>query len=304
MSTLPEHADAGPKVLTPPGGHPSPISVRAKVLAVLVCAVMVCTFVYYVWEFREEMKRSVPRSRLATVQISGRWVECDAPFKDDELEWTCLGVIVEEDSSSLVIMANQDCLRLGALRWADELGVEVKAYELKCALMESKEFQRVTQFADCDGTWLDIVLLRVERGEARRGVNFDVAPICNRDSVRIGTEVVAIGAPNGSLPTETIGSVKSIAPPHVQGGEHAMIETNVMLTPHNSGGPLFGVIWGRRQLIGVNACVGSGAVGPKPAHFADEYTLKKDDWRWFNADPAGAASALKEIYRKSASPAR
>jgi hypothetical protein len=277
--------------------------VRAKVLAILVCAVMVCTLVYYVLEFREEMKRSVPRSRLATVQISGKWVEDDAPFKDDELEWTCAGVIVEEESTSLVILTNRDCLRLGALRRADDLGVEVKAYELKCALMESKELRRVTQFADCDGTWLDIVLLRVERGEARRGIDFDVAPMCNRDSVSIGTEVVAIGAPNGSLPTEIMGHVKSMAPPQGQGVEHSTIQTNVVLTPQNSGGPLFGVIWGRRQLIGVNACVRSDALGPKPASFADEYTLKKDEWRWFNADPAGAASALEEIYGKPASPA-
>jgi hypothetical protein len=278
--------------------------VRAKVLAILVCAVMVCTLVYYVLEFREEIKRSVPRSRLATVQISGKWVESDAPDSDDTLVWACSGVIVGEDGSSLVIMTHRDCLGLHDLSVADSSSVEVKVYELKCALMESTQVRGVTQFAECDDAGLGIVLLRCERGDLSRGVDFEVAPICNRDSVGIGTEVVAIGAPTGSLPTETRGHVESIAPPQALGVEHSMVHTNVMLTPENSGGPLFGVIWGSRQLIGVNACVRRDALGPKPASFADEYTLKRDDWRWFSANPAGAASALKEIYNKYASSAR
>ena len=74
-----------------------------------------------------------------------------------------------------------------------------------------------------------------------------------------------------------------------------MIQTDALINPGSSGGPLFVQREEWRSFCGINTFGGEG-IGF--AYCADEYP--KQDWKWFESSPRGAVAALKKIYRREA----
>jgi S1-C subfamily serine protease len=231
-------------------------------------------------------------SHLATVFLVGEWVERDL-ILDDAGNWTGSGVIVAEEGPSLIVMTNSHCLGVEDILKNQFETVDIAKFALAIATSQSNTLRKVTQFAKCKHKGLDVALIRIPREGLRRGVDYAVAPIFNRRVAKRGVDVVAIGAPRGLRGTETFGRVSALREP----GElspHPLIQTDAALNQGNSGGPLYAVIAGKRQLVGLNTFGYRDSQGLNFAFFADEYHA--NDWMWFDANPAGAVAALKAIH--------
>ena len=231
-------------------------------------------------------------SHLATVFLVGEWVEVDVMI-DDDRKWSGSGVIVAEDGPSLIVMTNAHCLGVKDILDGQIETPDIAQFALGIATSQSDKIRKVTQFALCKHRGLDVALVRVPREGLRQGVDYAVAPIFNRRVAKRGVDVVAIGAPRRLRGTETFGRVSAIREP----GElspHPLIQTDAALNQGNSGGPLYAVIAGKRQLVGLNTFGLRDSEGLNFAFFADEYHA--NDWMWFDANPAGAVAALKAIH--------
>jgi len=235
---------------------------------------------------------SAEHSRLTTVSMAGRWVESDM-LVDDSQQWTGSGVIIDEDADDLIIMTNSHCIALPSIVSGQPETPDIKSYEFAVVFAGSNQPRRVTRFAETQAGGLDLALLRVARGDLRRGTDYEIAPIAKRSFATQGQETVAIGAPLGLRNTETYGRVSAIRSAVEMGG-FSVLQTDAAVNPGNSGGPLFVVVDGRRFLVAITTFGFSGAENLNFAYFADEYGAR--NWEWFDANPAGVVKALRQIY--------
>jgi S1-C subfamily serine protease len=95
----------------------------------------------------------------------------------------------------------------------------------------------------------DLAVLKVDNVD-----NLTVAQLGNSDSVHLGDEVTAFGAPQGGRSTVTRGVVKAVHRPvtvSVDGTEIVIdaIQTGAAINDANSGGPLMDT---KNQVIGIN----------------------------------------------------
>ena len=290
-------------------------SLRAMAAVIAIATVAITGGAYLIWGFNESAPSvakqspglSPEDSLKATVTLRGGWLEEDFMF-DDSAGWSCSGVIVEEDGDSLVIMTNRHCIGVDdiAHQQSNERP-DIREYTLAVATHQSKEWRKVSHFAEAKAPMLDVALLRVPRGDMMRGVHYEVARIHGRDLVKRGQDLVAIGAPRTPSPnvvlrdTETFGRVSAVRSAE-ETGAHGLIQTDTTINRGNSGGPLFVVLAGRRHLVGLNTFSIKETVGLNFAFLADEYHAQ--DWKWFAATPEGAVAALQEINGVSARVAR
>jgi S1-C subfamily serine protease len=237
---------------------------------------------------------------LAAVFLVGEWIERDVLI-DDEAAWSGSGVIVAEDGPSLIVMTNAHCLGVKKIMEDQVETPDIAKFALGIATSQSNKLRKVTQFALCKHRGLDVALIRVPREALVSGVDYAVSPIFSRDVAKRGVDVVAIGAPLGLRSTETFGRVSALREPG-ELGPHPLIQTDAAINQGNSGGPLYAVIAGKRQLVGLNTFGLRDSQGLSFAFCADEYHA--NEWMWFDANPDGAVAALRSIYGVHAEVAR
>lgn len=97
----------------------------------------------------------------------------------------------------------------------------------------------------------DLAVLKVE------GVRLSPLPLGDSSDVRVGDEVIAVGAPLGLDSTVTAGIVSALNRPVSPGGAGSQtfinaIQTDAAINPGNSGGPLLNM---SGQVIGVNSAI-------------------------------------------------
>jgi serine protease Do len=95
---------------------------------------------------------------------------------------------------------------------------------------------------------LDLALLRVSGSLA----GLPAAPVGDSGKLRIGELVFAIGHPWGRLGAVTVGIVSGLGVVRGPGGRTRYIQSDVLLTPGNSGGPLLNA---RGEIVGINAMI-------------------------------------------------
>jgi S1-C subfamily serine protease len=87
----------------------------------------------------------------------------------------------------------------------------------------------------------------------------------NSDTVRVGDQVYAIGAPFGLSETMTAGIVSGLNRSNQASGLSGLIQTDAPINPGNSGGPLFNA---QGQVIGINDSIESPIAGNVGVGFA------------------------------------
>ncbi len=94
----------------------------------------------------------------------------------------------------------------------------------------------------------DIAVLKME------GTGYPAARIANSDSVEVGDQVFALGAPYGISETVTLGIVSAKRNDEVLEGfdKQELIQTDASINPGNSGGPLVDV---EGRVIGINTVI-------------------------------------------------
>jgi serine protease Do len=98
------------------------------------------------------------------------------------------------------------------------------------------------------GRDLDLALLRIKDAPG----DLPAAPLGDSDALRVGELVYAIGHPWGRLGAVTAGIVGSIDVVRGPGGRVRYVQSDVVLAPGNSGGPLFNA---RGEVVGINAMI-------------------------------------------------
>lgn len=299
ISSTPPTPDQGERAPQPHAiqarGLPG-LSIARGVVAVLVASTIgaIAFLVYGSSALTEE------QSRLATVFMNGEWVESDL-LLDDTSAWTGSGVIIGQEAGELIIMTNSHCLALPDIVAGQLETPDIARYGLGVCLANDTAPRPVRRFAETSAPGLDLALLRIDATGLRRGVDFEIAPIHSRSIATNGLKTVAIGAPLGFRGTETFGQVSAIRTV-TNDGTIEMVQTDAAINPGNSGGPLFLMQSGGRVLLAINTFGLRDAESLNFAHFADEYY--SHEWKWFEANPAGAVKALREIYGFEAEEAR
>jgi S1-C subfamily serine protease len=87
----------------------------------------------------------------------------------------------------------------------------------------------------------------------------------NSDTVQVGDQVFAIGAPFGLSETMTAGIVSGLNRSNQASGLSGLIQTDAPINPGNSGGPLFNTLG---QVIGINDSIESPIAGNVGVGFA------------------------------------
>lgn len=241
------------------------------------------------------------QSRLATVTMGAEFTERDI-FNDDEQLWSGSGVIVGEQGNNLIVMTNSHCM--GLLDIADsEVGPpEVERYGIVVWLSGGGKPIRATQFAETPTKGLDMALLKIPKGTLVKGRDYWVAGITPRQRAAVGDAVVLIGAPLDPAlhDTHTFGHVSAIRPPGTV-RRQGVLQTDAAMNHGNSGGPCFIAKGGGLHFVGINTFSEGEGLGLNFAYFADEYLSQQ--WQWYDANPAGAVKALREIYSREATTA-
>ena len=98
------------------------------------------------------------------------------------------------------------------------------------------------------GQTLDLALLRIKDTPA----DLPAAPAGDSDKLRVGDLVYAIGHPWGRLGTVTAGIVSGLGVVRGPVGRTRYIQSDVVLAPGNSGGPLLNA---RGEVVGINAMI-------------------------------------------------
>ena len=129
--------------------------------------------------------------------------------------------------------------------------------------VEAELADGATVLADVVGSdpWTDLALLRVPAGDAA-GEPAPFAELADSNAVRVGDAAIAVGSPFGLARTVTLGIVSALGRtlPSPRGGRRieGVIQTDALLNPGNSGGPLAGA---DGRVIGINTALHPGGQG-------------------------------------------
>lgn len=105
----------------------------------------------------------------------------------------------------------------------------------------------------------DLVLLRIA------AAGLPALPVRDARTLRPGELVLAVGHPAGMADAATLGIVTE-PPAEPPGGQRALIRTDVLLRPGNSGGPL---VDAAGRVVGINAMVAGGAAFSVPSYLVE-----------------------------------
>jgi serine protease Do len=130
------------------------------------------------------------------------------------------------------------------------------ASEVMVKLTDRREFRAKVLGSDPK---TDIAILKIE------AQNLPVVPLAQKDDLRAGEWVLAIGSPFGFDSTVTAGVVSAKGRSLPDDSNVPFIQTDVAINPGNSGGPLFNA---RGEVIGVNSQIFSQTGGYQGLSFA------------------------------------
>ena len=246
---------------------------------------------------RDEVVKGLGKSQLnlASITIFGSWSESDL-LGNQSSQWHGSAGAIRCEGGMLTLVSNSHCLGLAELSQSDSFadGIpDIVDYKLEVEFA-SGERRPVLRFGDQDG-FLDLAMLEVDSTNLSEGKDYVLLPFSNSVSYEQGTEVVAVGSPQGLSGTQTFGrisAIRDIPTPEPQ----RLIQTDAAINPGNSGGPLFlkfnddCYTW-----IGINTwkIVDADNLG-----FAiDSRNAIESKYLWYSADAKGAALAIAN-YRK------
>lgn len=232
--------------------------------------------------------------KLTAQTVVGEWEEEDT-FVNDRQLWTGSSGAVGKKGDRLYLVSNSHCLGLMELAMADDATdfvPDVLRYGL-AVQFASGEVREVLRFADQIGD-LDLALLEVDARGLKDGRDYVFLPY-KSVALDIGDEVVAVGSPLGLVGTHTFGKISALRPPS-QNQSFRAIQTDAAINHGNSGGPLFAKRKNKYYWIGVNTW---GIDGANNLGFAiDAQDAVRSEYKWYSANPQGAAGAIRENYRR------
>jgi hypothetical protein len=196
-------------------------------------------------EFTRLSKTSIP--------MSVYWREEDVAL-DDELSGTGSTCVLGVRDGYLILATNGHCLGLEELAVADGANDDPEVVEYAVSLhFPGNRVLRAEHFGWV-GAGSDIAFLTVPVGDHVEGRDYEiVVPGAEGETLEVGAEVVAVGAPLGLEGTHTFGRVSALrSMPDSDGGTIEMIQTDAAINPGNSGGPLFWKRGDRYAWIGIN----------------------------------------------------
>ncbi|GIW81592.1 MAG: hypothetical protein KatS3mg105_3399 [Gemmatales bacterium] len=233
--------------------------------------------------------------KLAAHTVYGSWSEADL-FGNQTQQWSGSAGVIKLKSGKLYLISNSHCLGLAELRQSDSWtdGVpDIVSYQLEVVFASGKR-KPVLRFADQDGS-LDLSMLEVDASGLTEGKDYVILPFSQSLALAEGDEVVAVGSPLGFQGTQTFGRISALREQQTP-ERHRLIQTDAAINPGNSGGPLF-VRTGKDRYywIGINTWK---VIGADNLGFAiDARDAMATKYRWYSANAAGAAKAIRTLYR-------
>lgn len=235
------------------------------------------------------------RLKLTAHTVYGSWSEADL-LGDETQQWHGSAGVVRQESGKLYLMSNSHCLGLLALKQSDLLsdGVpDIRSYHLEVAFASGKR-KPVLRFADQEGS-LDLSLLEVDASGLTEGTDYVLLPFTESLRLEEGDEVVAVGSPLGLDGTQTFGRISALREQPTPERQR-LIQTDAAINPGNSGGPLFvKTSKGQYYWIGINTWKMTDA--DNLGFAIDARDAMATQYRWFSGDAAGAAEAIRSLYR-------
>lgn len=139
-----------------------------------------------------------------------------------------------------------------------------KATKIIITLADNRTFEAKLVGSDPE---TDIAILKIEAD------NLPYAALGESSEIEVGDLVVAIGNPFGLAGTFTFGTVSAVGRPGMQSGFQRFIQTDTVVNPGNSGGPLLNI---RGQVIGINTAIHSRTGGYMGISFAVPIDIAKN----------------------------
>ncbi len=189
------------------------------------------------------------------------------------------GVWDRLEDGRLVLVTNRHCTLL------EESGGGT--YEMHVAFVDGSQ-RRVVRIG-LPNRDVDLCLLELDRP-------LPTAVILPRtdipwDELGPGVPVVAVGSPLGLDGTYTFGRVSAIREGTVLSRGGKWIQIDAAIWPGSSGGPVFAEHSSGWAWTGI-----ATAVGPRDVRFAVHVeSVMETDFRWYDADTAGAAAAARDV---------
>jgi S1-C subfamily serine protease len=253
---------------------------------------------------------TIEDARRTTVKLYGQWRETGYVF-DSTQSWTGSGVIVARDGNRLRIATNSHCLGLNALSQVIRLSSpDVGDYRLTIELIDGTKLS-ASRMAETPRHGLDIGLVEIDASTLEEGTSYRIASAERWRTLRVGEEVLAIGAPLGFKDTTTFGHVSALRVLDSSSGQllnigpdstrnralsdYMLIQTDAEFTHGNSGGALYAKRDSGWKLVGLPTYA-HGERGELRFAFASD-EIERSDWHWFSANPTGATQALSDIYQ-------
>ncbi|MFC3686739.1 S1C family serine protease [Aquipuribacter hungaricus] len=161
-------------------------------------------------------------------------------------EGTGSGFVIDEEG---LVVTNNHVVAAGGDEPAEDIVVEL-----------ANGSQATAEVVGVEPSY-DIAVLRIDPAEA--GAPLVALPFGDSDSVVVGEQVVAIGAPLGLDSTVTTGIVSALNRPVSAGDAQQTafinaIQTDAAINPGNSGGPLVNM---RGEVVGVNSAIAQAPGG-------------------------------------------
>lgn len=226
---------------------------------------------------------------LVSQTIGGYSRSYHSVLADSEFNWTGSTGVYQASEGRLHLVTNKHCLGLDQLATsAYDNNPEVSGYRLTVTF-SSGVSKEVARFEVADGD-LDLAILELDEHNLQAGRDYVLLPQVSKD-FPVGGEVVAVGTPLGVYQgTQTFGHLSAFR----QGNGFLILQTDAAINHGNSGGPLLlkdgsGYLW-----AGVNTWREDSASN---LGFAiDAHAVQHMNGKWYPADMAGAAQALREQY--------
>jgi hypothetical protein len=239
---------------------------------------------------------------LAAQTIAGRWTSYHSGLPDDSAAWSgsCGVTTIPRSDGRLILVTNAHCLNLADLVKTRIVDLRLRRYQLQ-VFFPGGQSRDVLRMSLPEGE-VDLALLEVDGTGLTEGKDFVRLPYSPDTALAPGDDVVAVGTPLGLYEaTQTFGHISAIRAS--DGPEsYKIIQADVSLSHGNSGGPLFVKKGARYTWIGVNTWADAGGTG---LSFAIHCKAVGDShFTMFNADPTGAAQAIREHLHVEAAAAK